>query len=212
MCIVCFYLFWYGCVFLSFGISFLFFLTHCFICLFALVFLSAGPFALFCHRLRFLFFHLALLRWFALFVDWQWGQSRICVCFPCGGPVGNEQMAHSQIVVAIAFSLIFEMDVALVFHRRRPFGNAGFNCRFSITVYHHLVWYVIVCFCLGMVAHFCRSFFFECGGFCICFAIGWCRLCLFSSVCFRLFGFLRFCIDSLSFVWQRSECSIVGVW
>ena len=43
------------------------------------------------------------------------------MCFSCGGPVGNEQMAHSQIVVAIAFSLIFEMDVALVFHRRRPF-------------------------------------------------------------------------------------------
>ena len=36
----------------------------------------------------------------------------------CGEPGGDEQMAHSQIVVVIAFSLIFEMDVALVLHRR----------------------------------------------------------------------------------------------
>ena len=36
----------------------------------------------------------------------------------CGEPCGNEQMAHSQIVVVIAFSLTFEMDVALVLHRR----------------------------------------------------------------------------------------------
>ena len=47
----------------------------------------------------------------------------------CGEPGGNEQMAHSQIVVVIAFSLTFEMDVALVLHRR-PFGNVGFHCRF----------------------------------------------------------------------------------
>ena len=72
-------------------------------------------------------------------------------CFLCGPklsvsvrvPGGNEQMAHSQIVVVIAFSLTFEMDVALVFHRR-PLGNAGFHCRFSIAVYHHLSEYVIV--------------------------------------------------------------------
>ena len=47
----------------------------------------------------------------------------------CGEPGGNEQMAHSQIVVVIALSLTFEMDVALVLHRR-PFGNVGFHCRF----------------------------------------------------------------------------------
>ena len=32
----------------------------------------------------------------------------------CGEPSGNKQMAHSQLVVVIAFSLVFEMDVALV--------------------------------------------------------------------------------------------------
>ena len=63
----------------------------------------------------------------------------------CGGPGGNEQMAHSQIVVAIAFSLTFEMDVALV-RRRRPLGKTCFQCRFSIAVYHHLFRYVMVCF------------------------------------------------------------------
>ena len=76
-------------------------------------------------------------------------------CFLCGPklsvsvrvPGGNEQMAHSQVVVLIAFSLTFEMDVALVF-RRRPLGNVGFHCRFSIAVYHHVSRYVIVCFCL----------------------------------------------------------------
>ena len=36
----------------------------------------------------------------------------------CGEPWGNEQMAHSQIVIVIAFSLTFEMGVALVLHRR----------------------------------------------------------------------------------------------
>ena len=63
----------------------------------------------------------------------------------CGEPGGNEQMAHSQIVVVIAFSLIFEIDVAIVLHRR-PFGNVDFQCRFSIAVPHHLFLYVIVCF------------------------------------------------------------------
>ena len=62
-------------------------------------------------------------------------------------PDGNEQMAHSQIVVVIAFSLTFDMDVALVFHRR-PLGNVGFRCHVSIAVYHHVCRYVTVCFCL----------------------------------------------------------------
>ena len=45
----------------------------------------------------------------------------------------NKQMAHSQIVVVIAFSLGFEMGVALVLHRR-PLGNVCFRCRVSIAV------------------------------------------------------------------------------
>ena len=65
----------------------------------------------------------------------------------CGEPGDNEQMAHSQIVVVIVFSLTFEMDAVSVLHRR-PIGNAGFHCRVSIAGYHHLSRYVIVCFCL----------------------------------------------------------------
>ena len=60
----------------------------------------------------------------------------------CGEPGGNEQMAHSQIVVVIVFSLIFEMDIALVLHRR-PIGNIGFQCRFSICFCYHVPRYVI---------------------------------------------------------------------
>ena len=42
----------------------------------------------------------------------------VFVGFSCGEPGGNEQMAHSQIVVVIVFSLMFEMDDAIVLHRR----------------------------------------------------------------------------------------------
>ena len=34
----------------------------------------------------------------------------------CDEPIGNKQMAHSQIVVLIKLSLVFDMDVALVIH------------------------------------------------------------------------------------------------
>ena len=57
---------------------------------------------------------------------------RVTVAFvgvTCDELIRNKHMAHSQIVVVIAFSLTFEMDVALVLHRR-PFGNVGFHCRF----------------------------------------------------------------------------------
>ena len=54
----------------------------------------------------------------------------------------NKQMAHSQIVVVITFSLSFEMDVALVLHRR-PLGNVCFHCRLSIAV---------AIICLGMLS------------------------------------------------------------
>ena len=63
----------------------------------------------------------------------------------CDGLSGDEQMAHSQIVVVIAFSSMFEMDVALVFHWC-PFGNSGFHCHILFSVYHHLFRYVILCF------------------------------------------------------------------
>ena len=39
-------------------------------------------------------------------------------------------MAHSQIVVVIVFSMYFETDVVLVFHRR-PLGNCCFRCHFQ---------------------------------------------------------------------------------
>ena len=45
----------------------------------------------------------------------------------------NKQMAHSHIVVVIAFSLSFEMDGALVLHQR-PLGKVCFHCRLSIAV------------------------------------------------------------------------------
>ena len=41
---------------------------------------------------------------------------------------------------------------------RRPLGNAGFHCRFSIAVYHHLSRYVIVCFCLFLYGRVFFSF------------------------------------------------------
>ena len=56
-------------------------------------------------------------------------------------------MAHSQIVVVIAFSITFRIDATIVRHRR-PLGNFGFRCCFSVAVYHDLSRYVTVCFCL----------------------------------------------------------------
>ena len=53
--------------------------------------------------------------------------------FFCDEPSGNKQMAHSQIAVVIAFSLTFEMDVRLVFHRR-PLGNVGFHRQLPFTM------------------------------------------------------------------------------
>ena len=60
----------------------------------------------------------------------------------------NKQMAHSQIVVVIAFSLSFEMDVVLVLHRR-PLGNVCFHCCLSIAV---------TIICLGMLSFALDSF------------------------------------------------------
>ena len=55
----------------------------------------------------------------------------------CDELSGNKQMAHSQIVIVIEFSLLFEMDVALVLHGL-SLGNVGFHCHLSIAVYHRL--------------------------------------------------------------------------
>ena len=98
---------------------------------------------------------IGVLRWFASFV---------CVLASCVGlhrlllgsevnvlfvwffydePSGNKQMAHSQIAVVIAFSLTFEMDVRLVFHRR-PLGNVGFHRQLAFTM-----------ICSGMLTFFC---------------------------------------------------------
>ena len=52
----------------------------------------------------------------------------------CDELSGNKQMAHSQIIVVIVFSLVFEMDVALVLHGR-PLGDVGFHCHLSIVVF-----------------------------------------------------------------------------
>ena len=67
----------------------------------------------------------------------------------------NKQMAHSQIVVVIAFSLSFEMDVALVRHRR-PLGNVCFHCRLSIavTIIRTGMW-LFAFDCFDMVVFFC---------------------------------------------------------
>ena len=58
----------------------------------------------------------------------------------------NKQMAHLQIVVVIAFSLILEMDVALVLHCR-PLGNACVHCRFFQSPF--------IIICLGMSSFAC---------------------------------------------------------
>ena len=95
--IVCFCLFWFGCVCLSFGIHFLRFLTNsCMLLTFLLAFLRAVAFAFVllsvaavCSRsFPFVFVCLlpALLRWFASIVGGQWGHSRI---FSCDEPSGN---------------------------------------------------------------------------------------------------------------------------
>ena len=82
-------------------------------------------------------------------------------------PSGNTQMAHSQIVVVIAFSLTFDMDVVLVLHGR-PLGNVGFRCHFSIAVYNHLsgstffLCLVIIC---CVLSHSLISFACVCCGF-----------------------------------------------
>ena len=57
----------------------------------------------------------------------------------CNEPSGSKQMAHSKIVVVIAFSFLFEMDVVLVLHRR-PLGNVDFLCHISIVFCRHLFW------------------------------------------------------------------------
>ena len=91
-------------------------------------------------------------------------------------PSGNTQMAHSQIVVVIAFSLTFEMDVALVLHGR-PLGNVGFHCHVSIAVYHHLFGLSSFCFCLFLI--WLRIFF--------CLATICCVFCLqMVFICLRL--------------------------
>ena len=55
-------------------------------------------------------------------------------------------MAHSQIAVVIAFSLTFEMDVRLVFHRR-PLGNVGFHSQlpFAMICSGMLTFFFIFC-------------------------------------------------------------------
>ena len=109
----------------------------------------------FCYRLL-LFVHIVFrlflfvsLRSCAGLHRWLLGSEAtvIFVGVSCGEPDGNKQMAHSQIVVVIVFSLIFEVDVVSVL-RRCPLGNVGFQCRFEIAVYNHLFRYVIVCLCL----------------------------------------------------------------
>ena len=107
-----------------------------------------------------------MFRLFCLFVSlrscaglhrWLLGSAAtvVFVGVSCGGPDGNKQMAHSQIVVVFVFSLTFEVDVVSVLHRC-PLGNAGFHCRFQLP-------FAIICFgmlsfafvCFDMVAYSC---------------------------------------------------------
>ena len=55
-----------------------------------------------------------------------------------------------------------------------------------------------------------RFGFLEYGGFCIRFAICCCCLCPFSSVCFRLFAYLR-CCAGLHPLLLGSEATVVFV-
>ena len=137
--------------FLLFGNNFLFLFTICFRSVaFVMVFLQRGGFLhSFCSG--------------SLLFDPAFVSLRSCAglhCLLLGSDVtvvfvgvdcdelsGNKQMAHSYIVVVIAFSLTFEMDVALVVHGR-PLGNAGFHCYLSIAIYHYLFLFVSVRFCL----------------------------------------------------------------
>ena len=143
---------------------------------------------------------IGVLRWFASFVCFLAScvglhrlllGSEVKVLFVwvfCDEPSGNKQMAHSQIAVVIAFSLTFEMDVRLVFHRR-PLGNVGFHRQLPFTMICSgmLTFFVVKLFvyvCLG---------FHECGGFCFRLFICCCCLFPFSSVCYRLLVFVRSC-------------------
>ena len=72
--------------------------------------------------------------------------------------IRNKQMAH---VVVIALSLVFEMDVALVFHWFQ-FGDVGFHWLISIAVHDGLLRYVIrFLVCVDVVAHLCCSCLFR---------------------------------------------------
>ena len=66
----------------------------------------------------------------------------------CDELSGNKQMAHSQIVVVIAFSFAFDMDVVFVYHRR-PFGNICFPAIFQLPctiICSGMLSFVFVCF------------------------------------------------------------------
>ena len=156
---------------------------------FALVFLSAGAFAFilhsFCYRL--LLFVQIVFRLFCLFVSlrscaglhrWLLGSEAtvVFVGVSCGEPDGNEQMAHSQIVVVIVFPFSFEVDVVSVLHQC-PLGSAGFHCRFQSP-------FTIICF--GML-----SFAF------VCFDVVSYSWYLAGSS----FGFLQFACICLCSLW-----------
>ena len=140
----------------------------------------------------------------------------------------NKQMAHSQIVVVIAFSLSFDMDVALVRHRR-PLGNVCFHCRLSIAVtiiclnmlsFAFDRFHMVVCSFVRhpslVVSYRLFSFVYvrfgvlECGSVCICFAIDCCCLYPFCPVCFCLIASLRSCAG-LHRLLFGSEATVVFV-
>ena len=119
--------------------------------------------------------------------------SYLCEFF-CDEPSGNKQMAHSQIAVVIAFSLTFEMDVRLVFHRR-PLGNVGFHRQLPFTM-----------ICCGMLTFFLINnwftfvqVFMSAGAFAVVFLSVVVVVC-FRSLPFVLVCFLEFFLRFASFV------------
>ena len=117
---------------------FFWFVTHRFICLRSILFCERGgccirfavgsfclcPFSSVCFRLFVFLRACAGSHRLLLSSD----ATVVFVGVSCGEPGGNEQMAHSQIVVAIVFSFFVEMDVAVAVHLRL-LGNVGFSCR-----------------------------------------------------------------------------------
>ena len=82
-------------------------------------------------------------------------------------------MAHSQIVVVIAFPFAFEMVFLFVFHRR-PLGNACLPCLAVVQLPFTII-------CLGMLS--CAFACFDMGANCFCLAPASCGFLPLICIC-----------------------------